>query len=82
MFKRIFKRMVLLQRNFRTFSGLCTISNQFQARAGSGLYFRTRAGYGFDLIGSFTTLDRDQVSRVARLQFSLLSTLLTAFILF
>ena len=37
--KEIIEGMVMHQRNFQAFSGLCTISNRFLALAGFGLVF-------------------------------------------
>ena len=56
MFEETFECMVLCQRNFGGFLGLFTISIQFWNLAWFEFEFQVRAGFGPDLVSSFTTL--------------------------
>ena len=59
MFEERIERKVLYKRNFRTFSGLFTISNQFRARTGFGLVFSGSSRvWARSIVGHFTALAR------------------------
>ena len=60
--------MVLHQRNLRAFSGLFTIPNRFQARA----------GFGPDLVGQFTTQVTQKLGKHQEISGPIIANLLSA----